>query len=81
MKRVYKISYVNNKGQKVTAKAKAENSENAMYSYANRKVFGGNTIFCNVSTKMCDADTYGQVWGIFRADGIIVVVDVAHQDM
>lgn len=73
--KTYKISYVSNKGQKVTAKAKAENSEDAMYAYANRPVFGGSSIFCNISTKMIDADTRGEIWGIFKADGIRVEVD------
>lgn len=72
--KTYKISYTNNKGQKVTAKARGENSEDAMHSYAHRMVFG-NPIFINVSTKNIDADTRGQKWGIFKADNIRVEVD------
>ena len=70
----YLITYTSKKGHVIRIKVRGNNSEEAMASYAQRRVFGGNSIFCNVSTKNIDADTYGCEWGVFRADGIRVMV-------
>ena len=73
--KTYQISYENNQGKAVLVKARGEDCEDAFRRYAARPVFGGSTIFCNIHTWMYDAETRGQRWGIFFADGIRVEVD------
>ena len=73
--KTYNVGYLNKKGEKIIAKSRGNNAEEAFSKYANRPVFGGNTIFCNWRVKMIDADTYGEEWAEIIADNIRVFVD------
>ena len=47
-----------------------------MEKFQNRKVFG-NPIICNVSLNMYDADTRGEQWVQYVADGKILGIEKA----
>ena len=56
---------VNYKGKLYTQNA--ENAEEAMQKFANRKVFGRKLIH-TWATKQIDADTRGETWGQFKTN-------------
>ena len=51
-------------------------TDEVMGKFQNRKVFG-NSIICNVSLKMYDADTRGEQWAQYMADGITLMIEKA----
>jgi len=73
--KTYKITYTNSAGKEVIAKSRGENAEEAFEKYANRPVFGGNSIFFNTRLKMYDADTRGDEWAQYIADDKMVLVE------
>jgi hypothetical protein len=46
----------------------------AMEKFANRKIFGQDTLICNYSLKMFDADTRGVEWAKYLADNEHIVM-------
>lgn len=53
---------------------KGNNTDEAAEKMSNRKVFG-DYLICNMRLKMYDADTRGEVWAIYEADGKQVTID------
>jgi hypothetical protein len=74
MLRRYQIKYTNNSGAEIKSVSIRNSAKSAFWQYANRIVFGGNTIFCNSKLKMYDAETRGNNWAIFIADNKIVEI-------
>ena len=69
----YKIE-LNDKIYKYTA----ENCDGAMDKLSNRKVFGNN-LTCNISLKMYDADTRGDVWAQYDVDGKQLFIEMEYE--
>jgi len=46
---------------------RGNNTYEAMEKFCRRMVFG-NPLVCNVSVKMIDADTQGEIWATYKCD-------------
>ena len=57
-----------------TYRYNGHNTSAVLEKFQNRQVFG-NPIICNVSLKMCDADTRGEIWALYQADGKPLMIE------